>query len=291
VFAALDFDAALLHYGAIDAAAGVTAAQFKADQQALIAAVRSWAGDPQFKVILGGDPYRSGLSPTQLAEYDQYAGAQKSIADADPNVMVLNGRRLTHDIGWTPAAGSGRWLSDGVHYTATGARALAAREVIALMGESTLSGDVNLSGRVDGTDFALLAGSFGRTAREWHEGDINFDGAVDGSDFAVLAGNFGRATNGAAWVSGADAAGLLAFAAAHDLPAPAVPEPAAQAATALAAATVVLKRRRGAQGPNGAFKVTGDGTATGAGGTVTFTLTANSRDDGDRRNRDGSRIY
>jgi hypothetical protein len=242
VFTALDFDAAVLHFGANDAGVGVTAEQFKADQQALIAAVRSWAGDPQFKVILAGDPYRKGLSAAQLAEFDRYAGAQKSIADADPNVMVLNGRRLTNDIGWAPGAALEQWLGDDVHYTSTGARALAAREVVALMGESTLPGDVNLSGRVDGSDFALLAGNFGRTGREWHEGDINFDGTVDGSDFAVLAGNFGRSTSGATLVGEADGAALLAFAAAHDLPAPAVPEPAACAL--VAGAGLLLHRVR-----------------------------------------------
>jgi lysophospholipase L1-like esterase len=245
VFAALDFDAAVLHYGANDAAVGVTAAQFKADQQDLIDAVRSWAGDPQFKVILAGDPYRNDLPATALAEFDRYAGAQKAIADADPNVMVLNGRRLTHDIGWAPGAGVSPWLApDGVHYTATGARALAAREVVALMGESTLPGDVNLSGRVDGSDFALLAGNFGRSGREWHEGDINFDGTVDGSDFALLAGNFGRSTSGATLVGESDWAALIAFAAAHDLPPPAVPEPAAAACAWVAGAGFLLKRVR-----------------------------------------------
>src|SRR5688572_5496278 len=248
VFAALDFDAAVLHFGANDAGAGVTAAQFRADQQALIAAVRSWAGDPQFKVILAGDPYRDGLSPAQAAEYDRYAGAQKTIADADPNVMLLNGRRLTHDIGWARGAAPGRWLADEVHYTAVGAKALAAREVAALMGESTLPADINLSGRVDGTDFAILAGNFGRGGREWHEGDIDFDGVVSGSDFALLAGNFGRTADGAgaAHVEGdaegdAEVRALYAFAAAHDLPAPVLPEPAL--ATAAFLGFAVLLRR------------------------------------------------
>jgi lysophospholipase L1-like esterase len=244
VFAALDFDAAVLHYGANDAAAGVSAAQFKADQQALIAAVRSWAGDPQFKVILAGDPYRNDLPPAALAEFDRYAGAQQAIANEDANVMVLNGRRLTHDIGWTPDAEQSRWLGDGVHYTATGARALAAREVAALMGESTLSGDVNLSGRVDGSDFALLAGNFGRSGREWHEGDINFDGTVDGADFAVLAGNFGRSMNGAAWASESDWAALGEFAVAHDLLAPTVPEPGGAACALVCGAWLLFKRVR-----------------------------------------------
>ena len=244
-FSALDFDAAVFHYGANDAAAGVTAAQFKATQQALIAAVRSWAGDSRFKVILAGDPYRTGLSAAQSAEFDRYAGAQKTIADADPNVMVLNGRRLTHDIGWAPGAPLDPWLTDEVHYTPAGARALAAREVAVLMGQSTLPGDLDLSGRVDGADFALLARNFGRSGREWHEGDVDFDGTVDGSDFTLLAANFGRTSAGDGRAVGdAEGAALLAFASAHDLPAPAVPEPAAAAVVLCGASALLLRRPR-----------------------------------------------
>ena len=244
VFAALDFDAAVLHFGANDAAQGVTAEQFRADQQALVDAVRAWAGDPQFKVILAGDPYRRELSPAQQAEYDRYAGAQKSIADADPNVMVLNGRRLTHDIGWHPGAEAGRWLGDAVHYTAAGSKALAAREVAALMGQSTLPADSDLSGRVDSSDFVRLASNFGRSGREWHEGDANYDGTVDASDFTLLAGNFGRTSaGGVAVVSDADREALFAFASAHGLPPPVLPEPAS-AAVLLGTPALLLRRPR-----------------------------------------------
>jgi hypothetical protein len=59
-----------------------------------------------------------------------------------------------------------------------------------------LPGDANLDGQVNGSDFALLAGNFGRTGRDWYAGDFNFDRNVDGSDFALLASNFGRSHTG-----------------------------------------------------------------------------------------------
>ena len=56
----------------------------------------------------------------------------------------------------------------------------------------TRYGDADLDGAVNGTDFALLAGNFGRAGRLWNNGDFNYDQRIDGSDFALLAGNFGK---------------------------------------------------------------------------------------------------
>jgi hypothetical protein len=55
-----------------------------------------------------------------------------------------------------------------------------------------LAGDLNRDRAVNGTDFAILAGNFGRTGMTFAQGDLNGDGSVNGSDFAILAGNFGR---------------------------------------------------------------------------------------------------
>ena len=51
---------------------------------------------------------------------------------------------------------------------------------------------------MDGSDFAILAGNFGKTGMTYAQGDLNGDGRVDGSDFAILAGNFGRSVGPAA---------------------------------------------------------------------------------------------
>jgi len=55
-----------------------------------------------------------------------------------------------------------------------------------------LTGDINRDRAVNGTDFAILAGNFGRSGMTYGQGDLNGDGSVNGSDFAILAGNFGR---------------------------------------------------------------------------------------------------
>jgi hypothetical protein len=64
-----------------------------------------------------------------------------------------------------------------------------------------LAGDINRDRSVNGTDFALLAASFGRTGTTFEQGDLNGDGSVNGSDFAILAGNFGRSLPAAQGVS------------------------------------------------------------------------------------------
>jgi ELWxxDGT repeat protein len=55
-----------------------------------------------------------------------------------------------------------------------------------------LHGDINRDRAVNGTDFAILAGNFGKAGMTYAQGDLNGDGAVNGSDFAILAGNFGK---------------------------------------------------------------------------------------------------
>jgi hypothetical protein len=55
-----------------------------------------------------------------------------------------------------------------------------------------LPGDINRDRFVNGSDFAILAGNFGRTGMTYDDGDLNADGTVNGTDFAILAANFGR---------------------------------------------------------------------------------------------------
>lgn len=140
MFAAFGFHAAVLHYGANEGG-NVTATQFESDISAVISQVRAWVGKDDFPIILIADVYESGLTPAQTAEYDRYVGAQLAIAQSDPNVMVINARRLMEDIGWNAQSGqSGRYLEDGVHYTGLGAQALSAAAVAAMMGEIRVGG-------------------------------------------------------------------------------------------------------------------------------------------------------
>jgi glucose/arabinose dehydrogenase len=110
-----------------------------------------------------------------------------------------------------------------------------------------LDGDANLDGSVNGSDFALLAGNFGRTGRAWGEGDFNDDGSVNGTDFALLAGNFGRNLAGAgASVDAADWAALESFGAEAGVP---VPEPGTAAGISCVLMGGLLSRRAGRRRP------------------------------------------
>ena len=52
----------------------------------------------------------------------------------------------------------------------------------------TLLGDANLDGKVNGTDFNLMATNFNQAVTDgWDKGDFNYDGKVNGSDFVLLA--------------------------------------------------------------------------------------------------------
>ena len=126
-----EWDAVLLHTGANDAYSGfgASAEEFQSNVVEFIDAARSdqWLDNPDQKFILVTDPYREGGSASQDAEFDQYAGAIAELALSDPNILAINSRRLTEELGWTEGNTS-EFLSDIVHYTPEGARLLASVE-------------------------------------------------------------------------------------------------------------------------------------------------------------------
>jgi hypothetical protein len=107
----------------------------------------------------------------------------------------------------------------------------------------TLLGDANLDGKVNGTDFTLMAASFNQSGKSWDQGDFNYDGDVNGSDFVLLADNFNQFASQSA-VSAADLAALDAFAAANGFSLTSVPEPAGAMVIAMAACGVLQRRSR-----------------------------------------------
>jgi hypothetical protein len=108
----------------------------------------------------------------------------------------------------------------------------------------TVLGDANLDSRVNGQDFALLAGHFGRTNQTWHDGDFNYDGSVNGSEFALLAQNFGRQSQtgpGLSVTTAVEWAALDSFGRQIGV---VVPEPSLAGFAALAGIYGLLRRRR-----------------------------------------------
>jgi hypothetical protein len=88
------------------------------------------------------------------------------------------------------------------------------------------TGDANLDGVVDTSDFTRLANHFNSTTTTlWSDGDFNYDGVVNALDFNALATNFGLSMS---------SPGLSLL----------VPEPAGLVCIALASAALARRRQR-----------------------------------------------
>ena len=115
----------------------------------------------------------------------------------------------------------------------------------------TLMGDANLDGKVNGTDFTLMATHFNDAViNGWDAGDFNYSGTVNGNDFVLLADNFNLYASTSA-TSADDLSALDDFAQSNSISLTSVPEPSA---VMLATAVSILplsrrKRRRGAYIP------------------------------------------
>jgi len=108
----------------------------------------------------------------------------------------------------------------------------------------TLLGDANLDGKVNGTDFNLMATNFNQSVTAgWDKGDFNYDGKVNGNDFVLLAANFNQFASQSA-ISSADEAALDAFAAANGISLENVPEPASMGLVVLAGVGALGRRGR-----------------------------------------------
>jgi hypothetical protein len=120
VLAAMQLDAIAMGYGANDgySGAGYTAAQFKANVQALAAFVRGAAGKP-LPMIGFVDCWRIEATAPQAVQYDQYAGAWAEIADSDPLVRVVNTRLVTEKLGWTKSGEDVTGLTGGAEWAVT----------------------------------------------------------------------------------------------------------------------------------------------------------------------------
>jgi hypothetical protein len=108
----------------------------------------------------------------------------------------------------------------------------------------TLLGDANLDGKVNGTDFTLMATNFNHSVTNgWDKGDFDYSGAVNGSDFVLLADNFNQFASQSA-ISSADLAAVDSFAASNGISLTSVPEPGTISLGLLASAGLLARRRQ-----------------------------------------------
>ncbi len=135
-------------------------------------------------LIIGNTSYAAVQSQIQAA-FGAVSGP--AITTSTSNVLS-NGPDNTLPIPIDPAAfGLTSW--DNVSIT----------EPNSIIVKYTLFGDSTLDGIVNGDDFSVIAGNFGKTSpgisnilASWLMGDVTLDGFVNGDDFSVVAGNFGK---------------------------------------------------------------------------------------------------
>ncbi len=103
----------------------------------------------------------------------------------------------------------------------------------------TYYGDADLSGTVDGTDYAKIDNGFTHPAlKGWFNGDFNYDGVVDGSDYSLIDNAFNM--QGPSLGGGSSAS----FSAAVASEVAAVPEPGSFGLAITAAIGLLTRRRR-----------------------------------------------
>jgi len=148
----------------------------------------------------------TGTSKLNLADHDlivDYTGASP-LADIKALITsgYANGAWNGNGINSSSAAASGpnKTALGYAEASATGfANGTFSDEPIdadAVLVKYTYSGDANLNGTVDSTDFNLFTPNYGGSGKSWIQGDFDYNGKVNTLDFNLLAGNFGLALPG-----------------------------------------------------------------------------------------------
>ena len=189
-------------------------------------------------------------SPT-IFQLDSLSIASGSKLDVNNNELVVHGgvlSAITSQVaaGFSGGTWSGNGItssaaqSDGTFLHALGVAQVNSNEVEV---KYTYYGDADLSGSVSGNDYTLIDVGFnsqtgGSPLSGWSNGDFNYDNKIDGSDYTLIDNAFNL--QGAAIPASEVATSTAEIAGG----ATAVPEPASLSLLAIAAASLITRRRR-----------------------------------------------
>ena len=103
----------------------------------------------------------------------------------------------------------------------------------------TYYGDTNLDGQIDGSDYSRLDNGNLNALTGWFNGDFNYDGVIDGSDYTLIDNAFNSQTASLADHIAGSVNAIASIGSATSQ----VPEPANAAIPALAAISLLVRRR------------------------------------------------
>ncbi len=179
---------------------------------------------------------KSGINLSAGGFWNGSSGIISSAAAADPTHLTTLGAIQNNDGSGHPIYGSTAPLGlfDGQN-----------PGVGDVLIKYTYFGDADLSGKVDGSDYAKIDNGFVHNLTGWFNGDFNYDGVVDGSDYSLIDNAFNMQPTGPGSTLSSAAADLIAASTAELAPiSAAVPEPASIFTFVAVAAFATTRRRR-----------------------------------------------
>lgn len=129
--------------------------------------------------------------PGEVAPADGDSGGGWFLQDPDGTWRVVGMSRSTQRTGatWFRNPYTGQPDPDRVYALRV---ASVAEWVRAVINGTTLPGDADADGRVDFSDYVLLARAFGQSDTDWSHGDFTGDGLTNAEDLEILKANWGR---------------------------------------------------------------------------------------------------
>jgi hypothetical protein len=194
-----------------------------------------------------------GSNPENVLQLNSLSTDTGSTVDVTNNALVLHGGPLvstavqlssaaaaikSHNIVSSTAAGDTSHLTtigymqsnggifDGVNTTTDD-----------VLVKYTYFGDADLSGTVNGADYALIDSGYGSHLSGWSHGDFNNDGVINGTDYALIDNAFNQ-------IAATSAAPLALVADQASFSSSAVPEPATFGLLGIGALSLLGRRRR-----------------------------------------------